>query len=647
MFNNHVDENSFFYHIPVPIIVLDRNGEVININTEAIDMYKNALFMEDEDIYIYVKEWFKDEVNIFVESSEEKCFSFQKTLKIRKDTLYFQIKFKKVFDNNYQIQKIIVVLNDITNHKLTEIELKKSQEHFRSILQNMPIMMDAIDEKDNIIVWNKECERVTGYSQSEIISNAQIWNSLYPNEEYREKILTQIREMECNFRDLEYDIVCKDGSKKTISWFNISKEFPILGWYSWAFGIDVTHRKNTEKKLRKKTKELEKIFEALPDLYFRIDCDGNILDCKKGIYSDFSIIPNECIGQVLENVVSQEITLFLNKAIRQAFKTSSLVEKEFFVKYDKEMKYFESRVVPLTTNEMMIIIRDITNRKLTQEAKRKAEENMILLNKVVEYEKLRTEFFANISHEFRTPINVILGAIQLMDIYLNNISDTNEYGKLINLKNSMKQNCYRLIRLVNNLIDITKIDSGFLELNLENCDIVKIVKDIALSVSDFAKLKNLTLKFDSDIPKKIIACDPDKVERVLLNLLSNAIKFTKSKGEIFVSVRNRKDLVIISVKDSGIGIKKEDLKIMFQRFRQVNKSLTRENEGSGIGLSLVKQLVELHDGNIDIESEYGKGSEFIIELPVKLVEESNKISLKHIGTDKVEKISIEFSDIYF
>lgn len=132
----------------------------------------------------------------------------------------------------------------------------------------------------------------------------------------------------------------------------------------------------------------------------------------------------------------------------------------------------------------------------------------------------------------------------------------------------------------------------------------------------------------------------------MLNLLSNAIKFTKPEGEISVSVRNTKASVIISVKDLGIGIKKEDLKIMFQRFRQVNKSLTRENEGSGIGLSLVKQLVELHDGSIGIESEYGKGSEFIIELPVKLVEESNKISLKNIGADKVEKISIEFSDIY-
>lgn len=647
MFNDNVDESSFFYHIPVPIIVFDRNGEIININAEVINMYKNTLFIEHEDINIHIKKWLKDEVMAFIEESQEECFGFGKTFKIREDTLYFKIKFKKVFDNNYQIKNIIVVLNDITSHKLTESELKKSQEHFRSVLQNMPIMMDAIDEKDNIIIWNKECEHVTGYSQSEIISNPKIWDNLYPNEEYKQKILNQIREMECNFRDLEYDIVCKDGSKKTISWFNISKEFPISGWHSWAFGIDVTHRKNTEEKLRKKTEELEKIFEALPDLYFRIDCEGNILDCKTGIHSDFAMINKDWIGEKFENIVYHEVKIFFYDAISEAFKTNTLVEKEFSIKYDKKTKYFESRLIPLTTNEMIIIIRDITNRKLTEEVKRKAEENMRLLNETIEYEKLRTEFFANISHEFRTPINVILGAIQLMDIYLNNISNTNEYGKLMSLKKTMKQNCYRLIRLVSNLIDITKIDSGFLELNLENCDIVKIVEDITSSVSDFAKLKNLTLKFHSDIHKKTLACDPDKVERILLNLLSNSIKFTKPKGEIAVSIRNRKDTVIISVKDSGIGIKKEDLKIMFKRFRQVNKSLTRENEGSGIGLSLVKQLVELHDGSIGIESEYGKGSEFIMEFPVRQVEESNNISLKHIESDKVEKISIEFSDIYF
>ena len=285
---------------------------------------------------------------------------------------------------------------------------------------------------------------------------------------------------------------------------------------------------------------------------------------------------------------------------------------------------------------------------VTEEARKRAEENMKLLNEAVEYERVRKEFFANISHEFRTPINVILGAIQLMNIYLNDIPDLEVYEKLIKIKKSMKQNCYRLIILVNNLIDITRIDSDFLELNLRNYDIVKIIRDTTLSVSEFVKLKSLNLEFYCNIDEKIIACDLDKIERILLNILSNAIKFTKQGGKICVNVKHEKDEVVVSIKDSGLGIKKENLEIIFERFRQVNKSLTRENEGSGIGLSLVKSLVEMHDGTIGVNSEYKKGSEFIIKLPVKLVEHNNDHNiLKRIESDKVEKASVEFSDIYF
>ncbi|CAH2213041.1 ATP-binding protein [Tepidibacter aestuarii] len=641
MFCNNIDMKTILDNVPVPIIVFDNNNEIISINLEVIYLFNN-MHTDLDYIKNYIKDWIKEELINLKNDATKEFFSLEKILKINEKNLYFKIKLKKIEKN------IIVVLNDITSYKQTEIELKESKQHFRSVLQNMPIMMDAIDENDNIVVWNKECELVTGYSKEEIINDSSIWETLYPNKEYREKILNQIREMDCNFRDLEYDIVCKDGSTKTISWFNISKEFAVPGWYSWAFGIDVTNRKNTEESLRKKTEEIEKIFEALPDLYFRIDSQGIILDCKSGIHSDFDIITQECIGHALEDAVPQEVKLFFNKTIDEVFKTNNLIEKEFSIEEKGELKHFECRLIPLTTEEIIIIVRDISKRKLTKEAKKKAEENMKLLNKTIEYERLRAEFFANISHEFRTPINVILGAIQLMDIYLNNITDLKYYEKCINLKKSMKQNCYRLIRLVNNLIDITKIDSGFLQLNLTNYDIVKIVRDITFSISEFAKLKCLNLEFCREIDEKIIECDPDKIERILLNLLSNAIKFTRSGDKISVNIKQQGKEIIISLKDSGIGIKKENLDLIFERFRQVNKSLTRENEGSGIGLSLVKLLVEMHGGTIDVKSEYGKGSEFIVKLPVKLAKDSKDNNpIKHIESDKVEKISIEFSDIYF
>lgn len=213
----------------------------------------------------------------------------------------------------------------------------------------------------------------------------------------------------------------------------------------------------------------------------------------------------------------------------------------------------------------------------------------------------------------------------------------------------MEQNCYRLLRLVNNLIDITKIDSGYLVINEINCNIVSLIEDITLSVADYIENKGLSVVFDTDIEEKIIACDPEKMERIMLNLLSNAVKFTLRGGSIFVNVENGTESICIRVKDTGKGIPKEKLESIFERFVQVDKSLTRENEGSGIGLSLVKALVELHGGTISVNSKEGYGSEFIIHIPCKLVDDGEINYRSYEDTMKksyIEKVNLEFSDIY-
>lgn len=270
----------------------------------------------------------------------------------------------------------------------------------------------------------------------------------------------------------------------------------------------------------------------------------------------------------------------------------------------------------------------------------------------IEYDKLRSEFFANISHEFRTPLNIILNSIQLFDIYFKNYQDNDD--KMRKLLNSMRQNCSRLIRLINNLIDTSRIDAGFYTLNKKEYNIVNIVEEVTLSVADFIGSKGLQLEFDTNIEEKIMECDPDKIERIMLNLLSNAVKFTKDNGKINVNIYDYGDRIIISVKDNGIGIQKDKQDLIFQRFRQVDKSLTRSHEGSGIGLSLVKSLVELHGGTIKVVSEYGKGSEFIICLPTLLIQESCKntfeeaaVTASRFADSRVEAINVEFSDIYF
>jgi two-component system, OmpR family, phosphate regulon sensor histidine kinase PhoR len=287
-------------------------------------------------------------------------------------------------------------------------------------------------------------------------------------------------------------------------------------------------------------------------------------------------------------------------------------------------------------------IKEFTNKKVMLKSKTELE---ISNFKLKEYEKIRTDFFANISHELRTPINVIYSAEQIIDSKLkekeHDVIKINKYLKMI------KQNSYRLIRLINNLIDISKIDATIFEVKPINCDIVRIVEDITMSVVDYVENRSISLIFDTEIEEKIIACDPDKIERVMLNLLSNAIKFTKENGQIFVKIYIKDNNVYISVKDTGIGISQEMKELIFDRFIQVDKSISRNREGSGIGLSLVKSLVELHNGSIAINSSVGQGSEFIVSLPdiiIDSVHEENYFN--SLNDQRVERINIEFSDIY-
>lgn len=293
------------------------------------------------------------------------------------------------------------------------------------------------------------------------------------------------------------------------------------------------------------------------------------------------------------------------------------------------------------------IIRDISPQRQISMLEANIKDNEKALNATKEYNKLLTEFFSNISHELKTPLNVILGAIQVLALPCSPELPA-EYGIRLNkyLK-VMKQNCYRLLRLVNNLIDLSKFESGYSKLNLNNQNIVSTIEDIVQSVADYMENQGLEIIFDTDAEEKIAAVDADKIERIVLNLLSNSMKFTDKGGRIVVAVSDGGDKVTISVKDTGIGIPKDKLKTILDRFAQVDKALTRNSQGSGIGLSLVKTIVEMHGGTIRISSVEGEGSEVLIELPVRIVEEEAENSITAPASKgSIERLSIEFSDIY-
>lgn len=352
------------------------------------------------------------------------------------------------------------------------------------------------------------------------------------------------------------------------------------------------------------------------------------------------------IGKPVENFIDLNKNAIGSERLENALKEidfEPLVEEMYFQKNGQRVE-LEIISTPVKINNNICVLnlcKNITEKKHIIELEKKIQQEEKKSREKIESEKLKEEFFANLSHEIRTPLAIILGTVQLIE----KNAEVQEYNQEKNYK-TLKQNSYRLLRLVNNLLDITKIDSGYFNINMENCNIVSVVEDIALSVIDYVKNNELKIIFDTNIEEKIISCDIDSIERIMLNLLSNAIKFTPKGGTIFVNVVDEGNDLKITVKDTGIGIKEEHFDFVFDRFRQVDKSFTRNHEGSGIGLSLVKSLVEMNGGTISLLSEYGKGSEFIIKLPINsVVLRRDMDTTLESGKFINEKINIEFSDI--
>lgn len=271
------------------------------------------------------------------------------------------------------------------------------------------------------------------------------------------------------------------------------------------------------------------------------------------------------------------------------------------------------------------------------------------LNATVELAEKRSEFFSNMAHELKTPISVILGAVQLLGLKAGTQEEPKEQvsSALYKNLNIISCNCYRLLRLTNNLLDLNRIEAGYMVLKPVNCDLNQLISDIVQSVRPFASNRNLSLNFSGFAGHIPVAVDVEKMERIMLNLLSNAIKFTKPGGIIMVSTYVSGDRAYISVKDSGAGIPEENRDMIFERYKQAGFDSSAEKEGSGIGLSLVRSFIRLHQGSIRVESEKDKGTEFIIDLPlIQLKGDSVRYETEELGSRFEEAAKIEFSSIH-
>lgn len=369
----------------------------------------------------------------------------------------------------------------------------------------------------------------------------------------------------------------------------------------------------------------------------------NIISVNNQCYNTFKQINSHIESQ--SAIINQNLhdifddNLVIDEKVQKHLKinkTSSFkIEKYLINGEDLYIKWIHQPLLDLNNEiiEVMAIGIDMTKE---EKDKKKMEEVL----------KIQDEIYANVSHELKTPLNVIFSANQMINIYLQNDCIEQYRQKITDYSHSINKNCYRQLKLINNIIDLSKSNSGLLQIELSDIDIVDVIRNIVHSVSGYVESRELHIFFNSNTDKKIIACDVDKIDRVMLNLISNAVKFSNPNGSINVNFSDKGDVVEISVVDTGKGIKKKHQEHIFQRFYRADKSLSRNAEGSGMGLSLVKSIIELHKGTISVKSVVGKGSTFKIELPAITVQKPYSREPKSSMSNKVEMINIEFSDIY-
>ncbi len=261
--------------------------------------------------------------------------------------------------------------------------------------------------------------------------------------------------------------------------------------------------------------------------------------------------------------------------------------------------------------------------------------------KLEEVDRMKSRFFANISHEFRTPLTLILGPS-------DSIITGSSNEKIKKMAGTIKKSANRLLSLINQLMDLSKLEAGRLKLETSRGNIVTFVKGVAMSFESLAERKDIMLKVKSNNNKIELYFDKEKMEKVFANLLSNTFKFTPEGGKVTISLNETdNNSVEIKIKDTGIGIPQEELSKLFDRFYQVDSSHTREHEGTGIGLSLTKELVELHKGSIKVESKEEKWTEVTITLPLgkehllpeEILEADESSEEKKILVDKEDTIT--------
>lgn len=605
--------------INIPIIILSAS----NYKCIFKNKYFDELLLENN----YKVEEFKLDDFISNELNEDSKSIFDKISKMdfgKENFLQiglFNKKYKLVLVKDYyeDEEMIICELKDITELSLEEDKLKRSELRYKTL---MDILSDGvfIHDGNNISYINKIGMDIFGLDSS--IKNVWTMDKIQKriSKASKDEFLHNIFILENGVREQERSKLELENGKIVdfiSSTFMLNGKKMIL-----SIASDCTEHEIALNKLDENKETYYGLIQTLPE--------GIILVNK---YTKKQVYTNKYMMRLLKDMglenFNKTIDTYLENNEEFNFKT-------FYVNQEKNKKIsIAIEQVPKQDN-LLIIVRDL-------EIEQQLESVYNKLQIIKERNKFKTEFLTRASSIIKKPINTIFEVNKLL-------GDKNEiynYDGMRSYTKTVKQNSYRLKRLLNNIEEISKIEAGIYYRDYKIYDLVKYLELLVDLCREYTKPKDLNITFESNKREVLIFMDKEKIEKIILNLLSNAIKFTEKGGKIKVLLKVDKKDVTIAIKDNGSGIPSNKLDFIFENFEQVNRSLSRTAEGTGVGLYLVKKLASVHHAKIQVNSKIGYGSKFEVILKDNYLESTkdNRNKLENIIIDR-ESIDLEFSDIY-
>jgi len=558
---------------------------------------------------------------ILTTSGEERIIAWHNTL---------------LMDDDGKITGTLSSGEDITERKKIEEDLRASEEKFKRLSESSPMGIFYTDEKGKVSYTNPSWQKITGLSLKESLDFK--WaKALHPED--KSKILKEwakcIRE-KVGY-DGEFRFTSKSGEVKWVHTTTIplkSKNGKVIGHV--GANEDITEKKKVEQALR----ESEEKFRLLAEQSLL-----GIAILQKGLIKYVNNAASKIMGYSVKEMLSWKQGGFSKTIHPEDFKfvieqgrKKQIGEKKGVVTHysyrvitkDKKVKWIDQ--FSKTTNYEggpadFITIMDITKQKqaeetltkLNQELDERVKKRTIELQKANEELKeldiAKTDFLNMVSHELKTPLTAISAHLDILEEVKQRASEVPELKDCIKSFEAIRRNNNQLRFLIDNLLEISRIQSKTFELNVFKTDLKRVILEVIENLNPVAEQKGLKIHTNFEkIP--LINADKDRLREILNNLFNNAIKFTE-KGSITVNTKKGKGFILIDVIDTGIGISGEDLPNLFKKFFQAEHGFKRKFGGSGLGLSITKRLVEVHGGEISVESELGKGSKFTVKMPIK------------------------------